>query len=273
MSVVRTAEGASWVPSEPLRRYVRRYEGYRMALDARAVHHGEPSPTATVIINLDAPIRLGWGGGPTERHQVLLCGLHTRPAVIRTDGTQHGIQLSLTPRGVRALLGVPVAAAHEVLTDPAELVAADRRRREMWSTLAERLAGLRSWTARFELLDALLLTTLDVDAAGMARPEVARAWHRLTADPSIPVSDLAAETGWSRRHLTAQFAGEHGVGVKQAARLLRRERARRLAPQLGLAEAAARAGYADQSHLSRDWVALSGRTPRQSLDSPFFVPG
>ena len=37
---------------------------------------------------------------------------------------------------------------------------------------------------------------------------------------------------------------------------------------LPLAEVAARAGYADQAHLSRDCRALTGLTPRQWRDQP-----
>ena len=271
--MVRSAEGAVGLPSAALRPYLDSYQGYRLRLHPGAVHHGEPSPAATVIITLGAPIRLGWAGAGTQRHEVLLCGLHTRPAVIRTDGVQHGIQLSLTPTGVRRLLGVPPAAVHQSLVDPVEVLAAgDRRRRAVWSSIAERLAAIDSWPARFALLDTMLLATLD-EQAPTARDEVTATWRRLTQSPGMPVGALADEVGWSRRHLSAQVGAELGVTVKQAARLLRRERARRLAPAVGLAEAAARAGYTDQSHLTRDWVALSGRTPRQSLDHPFFVPG
>ena len=40
----------------------------------------------------------------------MLGGLHTTPAVIRHDGSQHGIELNVTPAGARVLFGLPAGA-------------------------------------------------------------------------------------------------------------------------------------------------------------------
>ena len=73
------------------------------------------------------------------------------------------------------------------------------------------------------------------------------------------------ETGWSRRHVTERFRRQLGLSPKAYARLLRFEHASSLLgePPAGrtLAEVATEAGYYDQSHLSRDFVALAGMTP------------
>ena len=74
------------------------------------------------------------------------------------------------------------------------------------------------------------------------------------------------ETGWSRRHVTERFRRQLGVSPKAYARLLplrARQRAAlgRSAPGRTLADVAMEAGYYDQSHLTRDFVALAGMTP------------
>ena len=73
------------------------------------------------------------------------------------------------------------------------------------------------------------------------------------------------ETGWSRRHVTERFRRQLGVSPKAYARLLRFEHATSLlnrpATRCTLADVAMEAGYYDQSHLSRDFVALAGMTP------------
>jgi AraC-like DNA-binding protein len=78
------------------------------------------------------------------------------------------------------------------------------------------------------------------------------------------VADLAHEVGWSRRHLTDRFTDEYGIGPKQAARIERFQHARQL---IGgghpVADVAARCGYADQAHLTRDFRALGGCTPTE----------
>ena len=82
----------------------------------------------------------------------------------------------------------------------------------------------------------------------------------------LSVADLAATTGWSARHLHARFVAEYGVSTKQAARLMRFDRARGLVlGGAGLADAAARSGYADQAHLTREWTRLAGQPPRRTL--------
>jgi AraC-like DNA-binding protein len=76
---------------------------------------------------------------------------------------------------------------------------------------------------------------------------------------------LMDETGWSRRYVTERFRRQLGVSPKSYARLLRFERASRLLaePACGrtVADVATEAGYYDQSHLTRDFVALAGMTP------------
>ena len=97
------------------------------------------------------------------------------------------------------------------------------------------------------------------------RPEVWRAWDLLDAtDGTVTVTDLAAEVGWSRRHLAKTFDAEFGFTPKVAARVMRFERANSLlrsAARPSIAEVAAVCGYYDQSHLTRDFVDLAGTSP------------
>src|SRR5687767_15520398 len=79
-------------------------------------------------------------------------GLHDAPAVIAMGERQTGLQLRLTWRGARALLGVP---AGELAGDTVELAALLGRHT---GPLLDRLAGAPGWAARFDLLDAELST-------------------------------------------------------------------------------------------------------------------
>jgi AraC-like DNA-binding protein len=99
-------------------------------------------------------------------------------------------------------------------------------------------------------------------------PEVGHVWHRLQGG-AASVTALAAEVGWSRRHLAERFRREIGLPPKVAARVLRFERAKAelLRPDTAprLADVAASCGYADQAHLTREWRELAGCTPSQWL--------
>ena len=94
-------------PHAALRPYVASMVGYREAVDPRAVHHGLPSPTVTVVLAFDEPLDVGWLADPASTGRFWTCasGLHAAPARITTHGWQHGVQLALTPLGSRVLRG------------------------------------------------------------------------------------------------------------------------------------------------------------------------
>jgi AraC-like DNA-binding protein len=74
----------------------------------------------------------------------------------------------------------------------------------------------------------------------------------------------------SERHLRRRFVASVGYGPKTFERIARFRYFMRIAQiysDLGLAGLAAEAGYADQSHLTRECVRLSGRTPHMILDT------
>jgi AraC-like DNA-binding protein len=84
----------------------------------------------------------------------------------------------------------------------------------------------------------------------------------------IRVSALASSVGFSERQLLRRCVGALGYGPKMLDRIFRFQRFRVLAARrrdLGLAELAAAAGYADQPHLTRECVRLGGETPAALL--------
>jgi len=257
--------GASRHPHPALAPYVEPYVGYDEVMAPDAVHHGVPAAAATVILDFDEPLDVGWlhDPGTRDRHWTLASGLHLAPALIHTHGRQHGIQLALTPLGVRALLGVPVA------TLSGELVGHDDLPGGLDAPVLSRLAEAPGWDARFDLLDLHLLGVLRRarDPRSVVPAEVAAAWRLLArVRGRARVDWLADEVGWSRRHLTGRFTAEYGVTPKEAARLMRFEHARGLTGQrVPLAEVALEAGYADQAHLAREWRRLAGQPASATL--------
>jgi AraC family transcriptional regulator len=78
----------------------------------------------------------------------------------------------------------------------------------------------------------------------------------------VPVAVLAREAGVHRVHLARTFRDHFGVPITEYARQLRLQAAGRLlADDLPLAGVAARAGFADQSHLTRVMHEAWGITP------------
>lgn len=83
------------------------------------------------------------------------------------------------------------------------------------------------------------------------------------AGGAVRVAALVDGAGCSHRHLVAQFRQQVGATPKTAARVLRYARAARLLARGDLrpAQVAAVCGYADQSHLTREYAVFAGTTP------------
>ena len=88
---------------------------------------------------------------------------------------------------------------------------------------------------------------------------------RLLNHTTTTVADVAARAFVSERELQRRFVEHIGYGPKMLQRVLRFQRFMQQLglPQIDLAGAAAVAGYADQSHLSRETRRLADMTPRQ----------
>ncbi|KAB8180010.1 helix-turn-helix domain-containing protein [Microbispora catharanthi] len=261
-------------PAPALRPLVAWYTGYREAGVPPATHRGLPSPYLTVIVTLDDPLVVAAHPDPRTppgSYDTLIGGLHTSPALITHDGRQSGVQLALTPLGARALLGLPAGELSGLDLDGAEVLG--RRAGE----LRERLLEAPGWDERFAVLDAVLSRHARPTRAHPA--EVARAWRRmLAAGGQVTVSGLAREVGWSTRHLNGRFREEIGLSPKEAARVVRFDRVRRLlrvhyqprgavasGRRRTLADAAAECGFYDQAHLAREFGALAGCSPSRWL--------
>jgi AraC-like DNA-binding protein len=247
------------------------YQGYAQTLPGPGVHRGLPSAVVTVVLAFDEPLDSGWLRSPGGRrtYWALASGLHTEPAQIHHQGSQVGIQLSLTARGAREVLGLPMGALAAEMVQLDDVIGSAAT--EMW----EQLQGESSWSRRYNLLDQALLALARPPALSTSAPgsEVQWAWRRIrTSHGRLRVDELAQELGWSRRHLAARFRAEFGLSPKQVARIARFERSRAgLVAGRPLAEVAAVCGFADQAHLSREWRAMAGYPPRewQQTELPF----
>lgn len=248
--------------------YVASLTAYDVRYAGPGVHVGLPSTALTLVLALDEPLDVGWVDepGPRTPRWASVAGLHARPAAIHHTGAQRGIQLSLTTAGCRALLGLPAGAVAGEIVEAGELDAALRH-------LPEQLAGEPAETGRTRLVVRALVQSLARHDAPEPRAEVGRALARLTR--GVSVGAVADEVGYSRRHLGSLVRAETGLGPKALQRVARFEHSRVLlgraagAGTVSLANLAAASGYADQSHLAREWRALAGLTPSTWLTQEF----
>jgi AraC-like DNA-binding protein len=218
-----------------------------------------------LMIGFDGPFDIALGRSPQvgESYQSFAAGLTTRPALIRSGGRAACVQIDFTPVGARAFFGA-------VLADMAErIVPLDDLGDGEVSTLRDRLGETADASARLDLAEAFVAGR--IARGSLPAPPVRAAYGAILArGGQVRIAALAAAVGWSRHHLARRFVQEIGIGPKDVARIARFTAAGQMAQspaRPGWAEIAAANGFADQAHLSREFRALSDRTPQDWLNA------
>jgi AraC-like DNA-binding protein len=166
--------------------------------------------------------------------------------------------LRLRPGAAAAVLGKPASEFRNIRVplESAFGVAGSR--------MAENLLGARTPVQRMSLLADLVVDYFADADPTLDRP-VAWAVGVLRTQPDRLVTELAAEVGLSERQLRRRFEVAVGYGPKRLGRVFRFQRLMELIrasdgpahwSQLAIA-----AGYADQSHMINECVALTGGPP------------
>jgi len=219
-------------------------------------------------------VHLMTGADPAEDRRILPDGRIDLVWIRGSGVLVAGPQTRYTSRPVRApflAFGArfhPGAAASVLRLPASELlddyVALDAVAPRLATRLDHRLQSVRDRRQAFGALNEELAR--HIDRLGPPDP-VVRAVVDLLGDRSTTVADAAARTYVSERQLQRRFAEHVGYGPKTLQRILRLQRA---VAQLGsrdgapeLAATAALAGYADQSHLTRESRRLTGLTPAE----------
>jgi len=203
-----------------------------------------PDGCADVLVYDDAP---PFAVGPDAT---------TRWTTLRAGTVITGLRLR--PGAVRAVLGCP---ATEIVDGGARLADLAPGAR----ALHERLLLSGNLRGRQELLEDWVRAAAARSAADDRA--VVAACGLLAADPRLALDGVARRFGWHARAMHRRFREACGYGPKHLQRIMRLQRALRLTHEgaAGLAAVALDAGYADQAHMSRDFRALTGFTPRASF--------
>jgi AraC-like DNA-binding protein len=212
-----------------------------------------PDGYAEIIFYFGGACHLATPAGRQELTSPFLVGLLLQPALFQATSRVEFIGIKCFPWAVFELLGLPAGndgvrvMAHPIVALQAVLAEQVRAGR-----VAEALAEVQRYClqARSRMATSPLL-----GKAG----EALRA-----ADGTLPVSQIAATAHTTVRTLERQFKQAAGHTVKDVAGLMRFEQAcvqlwRH--PTASLAGLAQQLGYADQSHLGREFKRYGGTTP------------
>lgn len=206
----------------------------------------------------------------------LLCRLGSVPQLagpltgVRVESLAPGstvVGLRFHPGAAATVLGMPTSELADLVVDADAL----------WGPEAAAVGARMAEATSPERAGALLQGLVADRLADATRPDpvVAEAVRRLMPWQAEDVASLWSSLAVSERGFRRQCRAAIGVGPKALQRMLRFQgflaraqyavsRGRRPAGD-GLALLAAAAGYADQAHLTRECVRLTGVTPRVFL--------
>jgi AraC-like DNA-binding protein len=250
-------ELARRAPSQRTAGLISGMTGYRETADGRFSQRETASLVVPLIISFGTPFLIALGREPdaADRQPSFAAGLYAGPVLIESDGGAECVQVDFTPLGAYRFFSSAVVDLAARMVDMSDVLGREGRQ------LRERLGATRGWQNRFDLVEDFVAGR----ASHLPSPEIELAYRRLARSAGgARITALAKEIGWSRKHLVNRFRSELGLAPKPVARIMRFQRACRLAhagEARGWAGVAAESGYADQAHLAREFSALAGETP------------
>ncbi|MGN6793466.1 MAG: helix-turn-helix domain-containing protein [Streptosporangiaceae bacterium] len=211
-----------------------------------------PSETTAGLVLPDACIDVIWDGS-----SIFVAGPDTGPVPVPPHPGQCFAGLRFWPGKAPGFLGAP---ASELLDSRVSLG-------DLWGEaaagrLAERLAGAHSAEEAAGLLDEAIADRARTAPGSDPIVDQLVGIFRKQPDAGGVVRHASHVLSVGERRLHRRCSASVGYGPKMLERVLRFQRARRIARDTGsLAAIAAMAGYADQAHLTREARRLAGRTP------------
>jgi AraC-like DNA-binding protein len=277
--IVRQSSGdarweiASRAPAAALRPFVRDFCGYSEWTAAGIFRRREfPAPQVVVIFEFGVPVGVS---DNRDGHRMsrfaggFVAGLDDRFTFTESGGFQSGLQLNLTPLGARLFFDMPMSEVAGRVVHFSDMVPREHR------SIAERLASLPDWDARFDVIERLV-----TDRIGRARPLNAQAAWAYTqivrSGGAIDIRSLTRTLGYSRTHLVTLFRDQIGFPPKLVARVIRFDRLMRhlrTGTPVTWAALAVEFGYYDQAHLVRDVKQFTGLTPTHTRAALIEIPG
>jgi AraC-like DNA-binding protein len=213
--------------------------------------------TYVMILGVGAPWIMGAvGGEPAAERFACVGGLHGKAHLVTSQTAAGCVEVRIPGWLAIGLLGFRMDAKDSIAS-LAETMG------PQGCDLEEAVATAPTAAAAAAIVVHALSARLksgDVDH----NREIAFACRKIArAKGRVRVQTLADDIGWSARHFSKRFKDQVGVDPKQAARLSRFNAAyaQVAGSRAGLAEIALATGYADQSHMSREFCEFASATP------------
>ncbi len=216
-----------------------------------------PSGTMHLVVRIGgAPLVVfddASGAGARRVGTAVVGGPRSAHYVRDVSGPTRSVGIELGPGAAKLVFAGAATELAEAHTSLDDLWGADAER------LRDRIAEARSLEGAMDVLESAMTERLP--RVRGVHPAIARALDTMAASADR-IGPAVIESGLSHRAFIDRFRREVGLPPKQFARARRLARATEaLAAHGSLADVALRAGYADQSHMTREFAEMAGVTP------------
>ena len=221
--------------------------------------HGATPMTTTARVIPDGCVAVFWVNDRAPH----VAGPMTQPVLYAIEAGTEIVAVRLRPGVAHRLLGERAKA----------LLNQDVPLRDLWpghrAAPWEEVIGQRRESAELAAIAEVVSARLGTEEQSNDFVMLAATW--IARHPFASLDELSGLSGLSERQIRRHFDEAIGYGPKKLQRILRLQRllwlaSQPAAPVPGLAHLSIAAGYADQSHMTREVVALTGTSPGHLLN-------
>ncbi len=224
-----------------------------------------PSTSLLLILPYRKPCRTHWGFGQkiySTETRLAITQIRAGAVHLQPTGPFGVVIVCLKPEGAARITGIPISEFFRAQQSPhayTQIDLSDVVRVREAALLEEMLAEAKNSRERIAAVSSFLRGhTIQQE------PDLAcRAAGLLRRKPWLPVWRVASDLDVSRRHLLRRFQDTFGTNPKQFARIARVEKVLRARIREGSwSSAAFHCGFADQSHMIKEFSGVVGHTPQ-----------
>ena len=248
-------------PHPHLAQLVDRYADYQEETGSFSARRELAATSGVMIYVFGDPLEIVGADGRAivlKAGEAFIGGAADATSISRNIGPQRGMHIHAPLSTYARIIGAPAAAIANHCFKLGDLIGADA------DVLGGRLCEAKDSEARYRLLDRFFVARLAATEAAPNRCPVDWAANQLKREDAPRPGEIAAEIGWSRKHLGRRFADRFGFAPDRFRRLARFERfaaAIAASPEESLAQLASDHGYVDQAHLTRETRQFAAMTP------------
>jgi AraC-like DNA-binding protein len=249
-------------PSPYLTQYVKQYWSIQNCVPAGAEHIQRivPSGLFELIFYLEDKPKTT-DQQKTINDNIIITGQLQSYHELKITGKLSLFAIYFLPHGLSVFLNIPVKELFNQ-SIPLKLIIKDSINK-----LEDELSAAKTFSEKINIAERFLINQIKKNEKKYKYDRIQRAVNRINqAKGDLKIEDLASESFLSRKQFERTFSDFIGTSPKQFLKVVRFQNAifeKSRHTELNITEISHKCGYFDQAHMNKDFIALSGMTPKK----------